>query len=147
MIGVTISCCLSHFRDSLIVCAMKRSLIHILHWVWTSRHTRWCRGTLQTGVSGLNSSVRMRSVSLIRGSLVQDISIGHQQGPRWLCSAASSYTEAVTLLFYRAELLNSVVCTQSLEQFVDISKNIAATQQSVSLYQKKNFLWSIFFVT
>lgn len=45
-------------------------------------------------------SVRLRSVSLISGSPVQDISIGHQQGPRWLCSTASSCTEPVTLLFY-----------------------------------------------
>ena len=99
MIGVTISRCLSHFRGSLIA----RRHIHTLRRVWTSRHTRWRRGTLQSGVSGLSSSVRLRSVSLIRGSLVQDISIGHRQGPRWLCSAASSYTEAVTLLFYNSE--------------------------------------------
>lgn len=85
------------------MCAIERRHIHMLRRVWTSRRTRWRRGTLQSGVSGLSSSVRLRSVSLIRGSLVQDISIGHQQGPRWLCSAASSYTEAVTLLFYRSE--------------------------------------------
>lgn len=103
MIGVTISRCLSHFRGSLIVCAIKRGHMHTLRWGWTSRHTRWCRGTLQSGVSGLSGSVRLRSVSLIRGSLVQHISIGHLQGPRWLCLAASSYTEAVTLLFYRSE--------------------------------------------
>lgn len=103
MIGVTISWCLSHFRDSLIVCAIKLRRIHMPRWVWTSRRTRWRGGTLQSGVSGLSSSVRLRSVSLIRGSLVQDISIGHQQGARWLCSAASSYTEPVTLLFYRTE--------------------------------------------
>lgn len=85
------------------MCAIERRHIHMLLRVWTSRRTRWRRGTLQSGVSGLSSSVRPRSVSLIRGSLVQDISIGHQQGPRWLCSATSSYTEAVTLLFYRSE--------------------------------------------
>lgn len=44
--------------------------------------------------------MRLRSVSLISGSLVQDISIGHQQGPRPLCSPASSCAEPVTLLFY-----------------------------------------------
>lgn len=71
---------------------------------------------------------------------MQDISIGHQQGPRWLCSAASSYTEAVTLLFYKPELLNSVVCTQSLEQFVDIFKDIAATQQSCDCILKEEYL-------
>lgn len=61
------------------------------------------RGTLQSGVSGLSTSMRLRTVSLIRGSLVQDISIGHQQGPRWLCSPASSWAAPVTLLFYRTE--------------------------------------------
>lgn len=60
-------------------------------------------GTLQSGVSGPSSSVRLRSVSLIRGSLVQDISIGHPRGLGWLCSAASSSTESVTLLFYSSE--------------------------------------------
>lgn len=103
MIGVTISRCLSHFRDSLIVWMQTHTHTHMLSWVWTSRRTRWRRGTLQPGVSCLSGSVRLRSVSLIRGSLVQDISIGHQQGPRWLCSAASSSTEPVTLLFYRTE--------------------------------------------
>lgn len=71
---------------------------------------------------------------------MQDIYIGHQQSPRWLCSAASSYTEAVTLLFYKPELLNSVVCTQSLEQFVDIFKDIAATQQSCDCILKEEYL-------
>ncbi len=103
MISVTSRRCLSHFRGSLIVRAIKCRHIHMLLWVWTSRRTRWRRGTLQSGVSGLSSPVRLRSVSLIRGSLVQDISIGHQQSPRQLCSAASSSTEPVTLLFYRTE--------------------------------------------
>lgn len=99
MIGVTISRCLSHFRGSLIV----HRHIHMPRRVWTPRRSRWRRGTLQSGVSVLSGSVRLRSVSLISGSLVQDISIGHQQGLRWLCSAASSYTEPVTLLFYSTE--------------------------------------------
>lgn len=99
MIGVTISRCLSHFPGSLIV----HRHIHILHRVWTPRRSHWLWGTLQSGVSGLSGSVRLRSVSLISGCLVQDISMGHQRGLRWLCSVASSYTEPVTLLFYSTE--------------------------------------------
>lgn len=87
------------FEDSLgraqtQTCVADAECEHPDAWVLAQGHTSVWSVWLEGG------SVRLRSVSLISGSPVQDISIGHQQGPRWLCSAASSCTEPVTLLFY-----------------------------------------------